>query len=425
MIYCFLKWTGCYAVKFTRDTMTKNLKPSWVPNLPYRLILPWMFLAFMWTPTAWAADIRVSPMLIELEQKPNTKVEFSFNVQSDQRTTAKLQIFDIAQQETGYMGFMEPVSDRNNISGLRVELDKTRISLSKNKTVTVKGRISIPRKAMGTKLAAIIVEEDQPDTGNNGISVRIRYAVVVKIHITGRAVRERGTFGNVIPAKVDGHLLLSGILTNTSGVDYRVESIAQIRGLDNRLIEKIELKSEAAWQRQEDKTRIFPGARVRLLGQIRKITAPGTYKLRIIHRLGKRGQIVSSQEIIIETDHLSMAQEENSADQPAVVVNPNPIPVKLRKDRSAFSIFTLTNNDGEPVTVRFDSGQETEHDLRDRNFEFVPDVLVIAAGRKKRVILKQQFGDTTPENMPVFLARYERSDGNIGAFQIQTIIVTD
>ena len=360
---------------------------------------------------ALAAGISVTPMLIEKSQRPNTSAEFSFSVRANDKTDITLRPYDMAQLATGYMGFSETAPSKNKGQEPRLELETTRLTLPKEKAVKVSGKIKLPSRARGTWLFAVMVQEVAPEKQKKGISIAVRYAVVIKVTVIGKKYRARGRFEEIRLARHDGRLILSGLLTNTSPQDYRVESIAQVRGADNRLVETVRLRSKAAWQKEEALTWIFPAAQVRLFAPLKKLTQPGTYRLRIFNRLGSRGQTVVTQTLHVRPEDVQGPPGKTKPSGPLIAVNPDPIPVKVRKDLTAFSVFTLSNLAQGTVEVRFPvqpsvSGGESRAD-----FAFLPQELQILPGRKKRVILKQRLDRVSPGKAQVFQAEFRLADG--------------
>lgn len=67
--------------------------------------------------TIFAGDFAVSPMMIDLQAVERSSYEFSFNIFGKSDTNIKLDLFDMNQLETGYMGFTKPeTADLNSMS---------------------------------------------------------------------------------------------------------------------------------------------------------------------------------------------------------------------------------------------------------------------------------------------------------------------
>lgn len=372
---------------------------------------------------AQAAEISVTPMLIELEQKPNSKNSFSFYVRSTEKTNVRLRLFDMSQQVTGYMGFKELPAGKAARPMSRITLDEETLRLPAGRAIQVTGKVHLARKVRGTQLFAVMVEEERPQEKRKGISISVRYAVVVKVNVKGRRHREIGKFDELsLVREKDGTLLLTGILSNNSPQDYNVKSFAQIRGLDNRLVETIELRSKAAWQKKEKHSRIFPGARVRLMGPVRKITKAGIYRVRVLNRLGKRGQAVTRQELRFEPDLFRGITPPGSSVGTLVQVTPSPIPATVRRNHSTFSVFTLANAGSEAVTVKLPVQGADAGAGAAQTYSFIPQELQILPGRKKRVVLKQQFSGQPDLGERIFKAEVAPPGGAAQTLAIRVVL---
>ncbi|MEE8396953.1 MAG: hypothetical protein V3S29_12920 [bacterium] len=375
------------------------------------------------TPPAQAAEISVTPMLIELHPSPGKKAKFSFSLRSEEKTKVKLRIFDLAQQATGYMGFNEISAEKTGRNANPIELEKTSIQLPGKKPVQVKGQINLPRRVRGTQLFAVMVEEERPKDQRGGITINVRYAVVIKVDVKGRRYREVGKFdGLALVREKDGTLVLAGMLFNGSPQDYHVKSFAQIRDLDNKLDETVELRSKAAWQKKEKRSRIFPGARVRLLGPVRKVTQPGGYRVRVLNRLGKRGQTVTRTEMLFGPELLGGGTPPAPTLGPLVEVTPNPIPATLRRNNSSFSVFTLVNRGSETVTVHLPAAGASGDGSAAERFSFIPRKLQIPAGKKKRVVLKQQFSGQPRLGERIFQTTIQQAGGTPQPMAIRVLL---
>ncbi len=367
------------------------------------------------------AELSVSPLLIEMTQQPNSEKAFSFSVHAKSRGKINITPYHMAQQESGHVEFFAGSPGKRDPKSPFVLLEKTTMSVPADRPVVVKGKVVLPRRIRGTRLFAVMVEEGDTESKANGIRVNVRYAVIIRVKIAGKHARERGRFDGIRIEKVDGKPMISGVLTNLSLQDYRVRSQLQLRDKNNRLLERIELKSASTWKNGDERSLIFPGARVRLLGRLEKVTRPGTYKMRIVNRLGQRGQVVVSRDIEIGPEHLAKPSPSLKNSDPAgsVQVTPNPVPVKWRRDRTAFSVFTLINTREKPVVVRLPSG-ESDGD-RVEQFSFIPREVRLAARGRGRVILKQRHVGSDPKAQQTFTAQVVDENGVSTPLEIRAV----
>ena len=169
------------------------------------------------------SEISVNPMLVELKQRPNSRKNFSFSIRSDKATEVQLKLFDMSQQLSGYMGFQEKQNQPGKRLPATIRLERTRITLPPEKSVTVRGQLRLSARVRGTQLFAVMVEEVKPKNDKKGIAINVRYAVVIKVNVLGRRSREIGKIETVtIEKNKSGKLILVGIHTNNSSQDYRV-----------------------------------------------------------------------------------------------------------------------------------------------------------------------------------------------------------
>ena len=387
--------------------------------LPTALFLVLTFLKGGAVSSVYGTELAVTPMLIEMAPKPRTSNPFSFSVNADKATTVRLELYDMAQQQSGYMAFSEPLGSKKQSAAAWVHLDQETLKLSGSEPGKVTGKIKVPSSARGTRLVAVMVEESKEDS-LQGIVVSIRYAVILRIAVEGKGGRNRGRFSDLTLENAADGLLLTGIFTNQSRQDFPVRSQAQIRGPDNRLLERVILKADSAWQKQEEETRIFPGATVRLHGRVQKLTQPGLYTVRTIHRLGKRGQLVWTKKLMVTPRHLKRTTGKTVQHKKGVRVLETPVPLTLRRDNSSLSTLTLLNNGKGAVHIRFLNEWASEQLV---GIRFFPDSLGLASGGKSRVLLKQQFKKGLAPTGSVLLAQIIDADGSSRLLKIPTIVL--
>lgn len=355
----------------------------------YRLVwVGWAFsLVFLIAVgIAKGAEFSVSPMLIEMEQKPNSKKGFSFSVHAKKRGKIKLTPYGMVQKETGHMEFFQSRPGQRKSNTAYLVLQKNSITVTAKRPALIKGKVILPRRVRGTHLFAVMVEEDSSTLDKKGIRINVRYAVVIKVNVKGRKIRERGKMRPLALKRDKKGLLISGLLINDSLQDYRVLAEVQVRDKDNQLLERIHLKSFASWKNGEKTSRIFPGAKVLLLGRITKITQPGVYSLFAVSRLGKRGQIVTRQKIHVTPAMLVNIPKVSRGSLAKVTYSPETLKLTARADGSALTFLLFHNPSGHKVEVNFPANERN----RAGAYTFFPKTMTLRKGGKKRVLLKQQ-----------------------------------
>lgn len=255
------------------------------------LLLPFSLLA---------VEFSVSPMLIEVDGVPNQATEFSFNVKAKGAGDIKLTPFALQQQETGHMDFTQ-MKELPDSSAHWIRLDKTTYKLAKDQNQVIKGKLNVPRKASGNYLAAVMVEEVAPKNKPNGIVVKVRYAVVINVKVTGRkrARFAKTSLGGLNYQFKENKPELTAWFTNNSTFDDFLFSEVQIRDENRRLVARFPLKTLSAWQRKENGSRVYPKAKVKLIANMEKLLPPGTYIAMVRSKFGKRPQPLFRQQIVI------------------------------------------------------------------------------------------------------------------------------
>jgi hypothetical protein len=259
-----------------------------------------------------AGEFAISPLVINIEGKKNTRIPFEFTVKAKKTGDVKIKIFDLNQIETGHMGFIEGDKVNKESKSNWVTLDKTQFSIKQNDFRVAKGYVVIPRKAKGQHLAAVMVEEVQDEEVKNGIKVNVRYAVILKIDTTtGKKSRSRTKtkFEELSFRKVDDGWEFEGYFHNLSKTEGRLFTELQLRNNDKKLVGRVSLKTLSAWQRNEGESMVYPGSRVKIFGKLPKDVIEGGYQVRIKNKFNDSNQPVFRQNIdLVIQDETSFNQ---------------------------------------------------------------------------------------------------------------------
>lgn len=362
-----------------------------------------------------AADFAVSPMLIELSAERREVKEFSFTVFGKGNADIKLELFNLNQLESGYMGFTKLEVGDMNWMGSWVELERDKFRLRDGETMTVHGIIKIPSRAAGTHLVAIMVEEDIPEKDQGGISVKIRYAVVINLRVDGKYSRIKTQFGELAVVHTEDRSFLEAYFLNESATDNWLFTEVQIRDENRRLLERVPLKTESAWQRADVGSRVFPGARVRLYGEITESFDTGTYNVLVRNKFADKSQSVYRDTIYLEAPQqqaaLLVEGEGVSVDMGTVAIDPEALQISIRDNGTSFSTFFITNTKNEKVIITLPSFLEDLEEHGVSEFNFYPEVLSIRPNRKSRVVLRQTHISDSDYGDIVFSAKIESETG--------------
>ncbi|MFK7864780.1 MAG: hypothetical protein AB8B95_11215 [Pseudohongiellaceae bacterium] len=365
---------------------------------------------------SFAGDFAVSPMMIDLQGVGRSSHQFAFNIFGKSDSDIKLELFDMGQLETGYMGFN--ASDLSNAENMAnwVELSDTQFQVRDGETTTITGQINVPSKAAGTYLVGVMVEEDIPEEEQTGISVKIRYAVILNMRVEGsRNRRIKTEFDELVVVENDGELYVQGSFTNKSTIDDWLVSQVQFRDSDNRLFERVEMRTESAWQRGDKASRVFPGATVRLYGKISKSDKAGDYNVLVRNRFADKSQPVYRDTLRLEPlskqESLTPSNISEVVAAEAVAVLPQVIPVEIKKNGTSFSSFYVANNSSSKVTIALPTAISDPEGKGIKDFQFYPADLALAPNQKSRVVLKQTHINEADYRDVEFLASFTSADG--------------
>lgn len=365
-----------------------------------------------------AADFAVSPMMIELEGVERSTHDFEFSIFGRDDARIKLDLFDMSQLETGYMGFIKADTDNNESMANWIDLERTSYDVREGETTTVRGRLTVPARAAGTYLVGVMVEEDIPEDEQGGITVRVRYAVVLNMRVEGtRNARIKSSFEELVAVEQEDGIYLQGMFNSEATTDEWLVSQVQIRDAENRLVERVELKTESAWQRQDPASRVFPGANVRLFGKLTEEVPTGDYNILVRNRFADKSQPVYRDTIRLissETEESEETSTEASEGQ-AVELTPSEVAVDVRSNGTSFSTFFITNNSDTELTVELPSELDDLAAKGIKEFQFYPASMVIAPNQKTRVVLKQTHLDAVAYGDIVFPARVFSDSEEIAA----------
>lgn len=331
---------------------------------------------------AWSTEFAVSPMLIDFHSHPGATEPFEISVAGKKPGKIVLSLYSMNQQESGHMSFIESDSNptqQDAISWIRFERDS--YELRKNETTIVRGVIKIPRNGRGTYLAAVMIEEETNPSASH-VSIKVRYAVILNINISRPSGRLKTVFDSLILVEREGATHVEGYFTNNNPFMGMLDSEVQIRGQDRRLVARLPLRTESAWQRGDAASRVYPGARVKVVAQLGSEPMSGEYSIIVRNRLSGRSLPVYRQEFAY---HSSGSIE--VADAEPLQIAPEKIIVSPSRNGISFTPISFRNNLDQAVSIILPAGSDRERGIE--RFEFIPGRINLRPGMKQRVLLKQ------------------------------------
>jgi len=338
-----------------------------------------------------SAEFAISPMMIELKSKPGTRQEFTFQIHGKQEGTARIFLSKMQQESSGHMAFLDAenlLDNSDNISNW-ISLDDNRVSVKKGETVSVRGSIEIPRKTTGSHEIAIMVEEEKAES-NTGISLNVRYAIILAIDISGRKTRIETKYEELMVEEQNGQRFVSAWFTNLSNRDSYLDSTVIVRDENRRLLAKVPLRTKSAWQREDNNSRVFPGARVKVYGLLSNNMPSGNYELTSKNRFSGKLQRSIKNTVFIKNMNkpstIDKTKEENIGPQFLI----NPVSMKVSKAGRAFSSIKFKNPTSNPIEIVLPI--YTENDSV--KYQFSPRTLTLAASASAFVTLRQTFSET-------------------------------
>ena len=335
---------------------------------------------------ARSGEFAVSPMLIELDSGERQTETFNFQVLGKKAGKIKIFMSDLTQQSSGHMAF-EAVSGSYSGMANWVQLSNDEIYINEGERADIKGEIRIPSGVRGSHLAAVMVEEVKPSDAS-GFNVNVRYAIILNLSLSGRKQRLKSQFMDLALEEQDGNLFAVGWFENLSDRDAMLETEVQIRDVGNRLVGRVPLLTQSAWQRGDAGSRVFPGSRVKVYGPVLKNIEDGTYQLMARNRFGGRpAPAVREQFVFASSD------TQEKPDMELVDINLPEILAAPSSSGIAMTKFNFENPYDRPVELIFRAPDDSEGAVA----KFMPQRIQLAAGEASNIRLVQRWGERAPQ----------------------------
>ncbi len=325
-----------------------------------------------------AANIGVYPLYIELNGDGKVEESFEINISSDRSAKIKLSVLRASQNKEGKLDFF-PMDEKTMNSILKMK-SKTHTFVRAG-VWKARGTIVFPKSGNQTEAFTLMVEEVKPSS-EKGVSVRVRYAVVLKTTNSSKRVFENGKVNNIKIGFNNQNPVLISEFQNLSLKDFKVSSYAIIRDEKNNFIGKLPLKTKSAWQKQSDTSMIFPKAKVELVGEFEKLNLNGNYEVQVVAKINNKRQIIKKQKIKINTllnKNLNVAKK-------IITSFPLKKEVFFKEGRGGQYRFVVKNPTDEDIVIVLPQDKVTPFG----DYKFMPRKLVIRKGGEKTAIFKTQ-----------------------------------
>lgn len=323
----------------------------------------WFFLLFFLYPNFLLAvgSVGVKPMVIDLELSPNSKGDFKIEVFSTTKedTPVHVSILDTIQKEDGSLDFV-PMGKNPFSCAKWIKLDKTDFIVSGENTVYVNGEIFVPRMAQGMRIATLMVEpgyEKKP----TGITVKLRYAVVLRLKIKGRPVIEKAKLENFgIKQLEDGTPILQTVLFNDSEIDYFVKGKIIIQDNSGKILNNLNLTTDALERKKMDKgkkasksideegQKLYPGSKVFFWSKIDKFLPEGEYTAIVNIKYGKR-TLTKKETFYISKQMVEHFKENKHTN---FEIQPEKIEMKIARGGKRVANFKIINHSNSDLNLK-------------------------------------------------------------------------
>jgi len=310
---------------------------------PLILLLGLISLILVSSASSYAAGVK--PLVIDVEAEAGDEKEFELTLTpGGQKEEVKFSLYKPVQAITGGLQYKKDADKKKWVS-----LAEEKVTVYPDQKKKVQGTVEIPFDAGGSYTKVIMVEPQQTTRKRNGLKVKVRYAVRINIRVDRPGIYPQADivdFG--LEADENKKPVVNAVLKNPSQVDYLVGVTATLRDQNRRLVERVILKSPDGNNPQSNKTRMYPGSKVKYLGPVTKRITPGNYKLRLFCKYADNGQIIKSRAIKIKEGDFALPSPQELG---ALTVQPKKLDLNLIAKAHKSKVLRLNNQLSSDVKV--------------------------------------------------------------------------
>ncbi len=310
-----------------------------------RFLLALMLLLLNVNRPAFA--IGVEPLLINLNLSPGSSQTFEIIVTPEEREElTHLMLYQPRQTPDGDIQY-EILNSTDTLLSKWIELETNRLLVRPGSKSVIRGTVHVPFDAKGSYFAVVMVEPDTAQT-KEGIAFLVRYAVLLNINVSTIGIREEATVTE-LSLKQDelSESLLQFQLSNPSPLHYFSSAEAIIRDENNRLVERVDLRTPFAWANNQTATMVMPGAEVLFTGKLSQPLFPGKYNIRLFVRYGN-SQIVKNKVVEISDADFSSSNVQVKY----LKVTPNSLDARIMPGGSTSKVIQISNNSPEELEIK-------------------------------------------------------------------------
>ncbi|MFP4662250.1 MAG: hypothetical protein ACLFPF_08665 [Halanaerobiales bacterium] len=336
--------------------------------------------------SSYVGAIGVRPLIIDLDAVPGETKTFEITLTpSEDDEIVNINYYQPIQMETGDLSYQE--ADSQSFPAINwIELEQNRVELPADENRKVKGTVTVPFGA-DSSYTAILMVEPEVEEAEQGVTFKVRYAIRLNINIQSPGMRPRGEITSFEFDTESGEQpIINTIFHNTSKMHYDTSAEATIRNEQGRLLQRLQLKTPAAWQSGRESTTVYPGAEVLYTGTVTEPLYPGNYEIGIFYRYADGMQIIERQEITVEGN---LGSEEELK---PIRLSPENISMNIRAGSSDNQVIEIENYGEAPISLNV-SGRDIVRDYSHSLYKAVKiqlrgaENLTILPGSKKRVVL--------------------------------------
>jgi len=297
----------------------------------------------------------VRPLVIDLEMVPGETREFEITLTpSEKDEIVNLSFYKPVQLNTGNLTFYKADAEAYPVVDW-VKLETERIELPAEENGVVRGSVTAPFTAEGTHTVVVMIEPEVEEAAQ-GVTFQVRYAVRLNIIINRPGIRPSGKIIDFEFNTENKELpVINTVFKNDSRVYYDAIGEAVVRNEQGRLVQRIEMRTPAAWQSDRDFTTIYPDSEVLFTGNITEPLYPGKYQLRLFFRYANGMQIIERKDLFLEESFGTIQGSKPIRIQPEI------ISLELRPGAASSQVIEVENLSEEELSILV-SGRDLERD---------------------------------------------------------------
>ncbi|MFW5889592.1 MAG: hypothetical protein ACOCUD_04350 [Bacillota bacterium] len=251
----------------------------------------------------YAAGVR--PMVFNFNLNPGDSKDLQLILTPGSiRENVILKLYNTIQKINGDLDYnMDRIESSPAVGWIKLE--KEEVILFPGQESIVNAQINVPYNASGSHTVVVMIEEagDENNSLQQMVNFKVRYAVKININIASPGQRARAEIEKIeLNKNTDGNPQLSINLKNTSAIFFNAQAEATLRDQNNRLIERLDIISEAAARAKNKITRIYPNSEVVFQGELSQPIYPGEYILQVYLKYGDNQQLIERKNITIDEE---------------------------------------------------------------------------------------------------------------------------